>query len=67
MANNINWGENYCDILSNDAFGDYAWSANAINDVSAPTCWAGGLLPFTVDTTFYKTDTTLYTTDRTQI
>tara|TARA_R110000796_G_scaffold85414_1_gene185363 strand:+ start:2280 stop:2483 length:204 start_codon:yes stop_codon:yes gene_type:complete len=67
MANNINWGEVYCDILTNNAFGDSDWSANAINDISAPTCWAGGVLPFTADTTLYTADTTLYTADQTQL
>lgn len=70
MANNINWGKVYCEMETNSVWGtDTAWSTNYIPDFSAPTCWSGGapLIPFTVDTTAYRTDTTLYTTDRTQI
>lgn len=67
MANNINWGNNYCDILTNDGFGDYGWSANAINDISAPTCWGTGFLPLTADTTIYTADSNLITADRTQL
>lgn len=67
MANSINWGNNYCDILTNKAFGDYGWSANAINDVSAPECWGTGFLPLKVSTTLYSADNTSITADQTQI
>jgi len=67
MANSINWGKVYCDIITKDAFGDYAWSANAINDISAPTCWGTGFLPLTADTTIYTADSNLITADQTQI
>jgi len=67
MANTINWGKIYCSTLTNGAFGDYGWSANAINDISAPTCWGTGFLPLTADTTIYTADSNLITADQTQI
>ena len=67
MANNINWGNNYCEMLTDGAFGDYGWSANAINDVSAPTCWGTGFLPLTADNTLFRADNTIITADQTQI
>ncbi len=68
MANLINWGKTYCYILTNEAFGvDYEYSANAINDLSAPECWDGGLLPLTADSTAYSSDTNILTADMTQI
>ena len=67
MANNINWGNIYCKILTDGAFGDYGWSANAINDISAPTCWGTGFLPLTADTTLYSADNSNITADQTQL
>ena len=68
MANNINWGKVYCEMLTNEGWGqDAAYSANAVNDLSAPTCWGGVFLPFTSDTTLYRADTTILTADQTQI
>jgi hypothetical protein len=68
MANNINWGKVYCEMLTDESWGqDYGWSANAVNDLSAPTCWGGGFLPLTADTTLYRADTNLLTADQTQI
>lgn len=68
MANNINWGKIYCDMLTNEGWGadaDYT-VGTSIPDFSAPTCWT--LVPaFTADTTLYTADTTQYKADATQI
>ena len=66
MANNINWGKIYCEMLTNNAFGDSYWSVNAINDKSAPSCWGGGFLPLTADTTLFTADNNTLTADQTQ-
>jgi len=67
MANSINWGKEYCDMVTNSAFGaDVNYTTRYIPDFSAPTCWTI-VDAFTVDTTSYKTDTTSITTDKTQI
>jgi len=67
MANNINWGKIYCEMVTNSGFGsDTDYTTEFIPDFSAPTCWT--LVPaFTVDTTLYKADTTQYKADATQI
>jgi hypothetical protein len=66
MANNINWGKVYCEMLTNEGWGqDADYSANAVNDLSAPTCWDAFRL--TADTTLYRADTTFLTADQTQI
>ena len=68
MANQINWGKIYCDMLTNESWGadsDYT-VGTSIPDFSAPTCWT--LVPaFTADTTSFRADTTLYTADTTQL
>jgi hypothetical protein len=68
MANNINWGKIYCDMLTNEGWGADAdfTVGTSIPDFSAPTCWTL-VDAFTVDTTAYRTDTTSVTTDQTQI
>ena len=67
MANTINWGKVYCEMVTNSSFGsDTSYTTESIPDNSAPACWT--LVPaFTVDTTLYKADTTLYKADATQI
>ena len=74
MANQINWGKIYCEMIDNSAWGqDEQWSTYAINDISAPTCW--GLVPvtpFTADLISYfggnlTADTTQFTADKTQL
>ena len=74
MANQINWGKIYCEMIDNSAWGqDEQWSTYAINDISAPTCW--GLVPvtpFTADMISYfggnlTADTTQFTSDKTQL
>lgn len=74
MANLINWGKIYCEMIDNSAWGqDEQWSTYAINDISAPTCW--GLVPvtpFTADMISYfggnlTADTTQFTSDKTQL
>lgn len=74
MANQINWGKIYCEMIDNSAWGqDEQWSTYAINDISAPTCW--GLVPvtpFTADMISYfggnlTADTTQFTADKTQL
>ena len=67
MSNGINWGEIYCKILTKGGFGDHGWSANAIDDISAPACWGTGFLALTSDTNLYKADSNLITSDITQI
>ena len=66
MSNTINWGIIYCDMEQYGSFGtDTFWSTNAINDISAPSCWVTFAL--TADTTKYLADTTLLTADITQL
>lgn len=74
MANQINWGKIYCEMIDNSAWGqDEQWSTYAINDISAPTCW--GLVPvtpFTADMISYfggnlTADTIQFTADKTQL
>ena len=74
MANLINWGKIYCEMIDDSAWGqDEQWSTYAINDISAPTCW--GLVPvtpFTADLISYfggnlTADTTQFTADKTQL
>jgi len=71
MANNINWGEIYCSMITNIGFGqDTAFSTEAIPDISAPACW--GTFPLTADLTEisgtpFLADTTLYKADQTQL
>ena len=70
MANNINWGKVYCDMVTNSGFGtDTAYSTNYIPDFSAPSCW--GTFELTADLTQisgtpFLADTTLYRADATQ-
>ena len=66
MANNINWGKVYCEMLTNNSWGaDIRWSTNAVNDLSAPLCWDAFKL--TADLTIYTADTKLLTADQTQL
>lgn len=74
MANLINWGKIYCEMIDNSAWGqNEQWSTFAVNDISAPTCW--GLVPvtpFTADLISYfggnlTADTTQFTADKTQL
>ena len=69
MANNINWGAIYCEMITNEGFGsDTAFSTNFIPDVSAPSCWGTFELrasltqisgiPFRADTINYRADAT---------
>jgi hypothetical protein len=66
MANNINWGKIYCEMVTNSSWGeDSDYTTEFIPDFSAPTCWTL-VDAFTVDTTTYRTDSTQYTTDQTK-
>ena len=48
MANSINWGSVYCQMITDESFGaDTAYSTNNIPDLSAPTCW--GTFALTAD------------------
>jgi hypothetical protein len=69
MANNINWGKIYCDMITDKGFGsDTAFSTNFIPDISAPSCWDTFELradltnisgtPFRADTHNYRADAT---------
>jgi|TARA_R100000908_G_C3638827_1_gene76086 hypothetical protein len=70
MANNINWGKVYCEMVTNSAWGtDSAFTTEFIPDISAPSCWA--TFPITADLTqisgtAFLADTTLYRADATQ-
>ena len=68
MANTINWGKIYCEMLDNSGWGaDTSYTVGeSIPDASAPSCWTL-VAGFTADTTVYKADTTLFTADATQI
>ena len=67
MANNINWGKVYCDMLTNSAWGaDTTWSTKYVPDFSAPTCWSV-TDPFSADSTLFTADMTQYTADKTEL
>ena len=67
MANLIDWGKIYCEMIDNSAWGvDEVYTTEFIPDFSAPSCWSL-VDAFKVDTTLYTADTTLYTADATQI
>ncbi len=71
MANNINWGKIYCDMITDKGFGnDTAYSTNFIPDISAPSCW--GTFELTADLTeisgtAFRASTDKYRADATQI
>ena len=69
MANSIDWGKVYCDMVTNKGFGlDATYTVGlSIHDASAPVCWGGtGLVPpFSVDLTTVTVDSTLFTSDAT--
>lgn len=69
MANSIDWGKIYCEMITNKGFGlddDYTVGLS-IHDGSAPVCWAdSGLIPaLSVDTNTIKVDSTLFNADAT--
>tara|TARA_R100001443_G_scaffold73523_1_gene81453 strand:+ start:435 stop:650 length:216 start_codon:yes stop_codon:yes gene_type:complete len=70
MANSINWGSVYCQMITDESFGsDTAYSTNNIPDLSAPTCW--GTFALTADLTSisgtaFLADTTNYKASATQ-
>ena len=59
MANNINWGKIYQSSWWGDLTNTINWGIIYKQDALVS-------VPFTVDTTAYKTDTTQYRTDQTQ-
>lgn len=61
MANTINWGKVYCEMVTNKTWGDEVYTTNAINDLSAPSCWT--TFTISADTTLYSADTTSLTAD----
>ena len=66
MANNINWGNVYCEMEQDGSFGtDTLWSTNAINDIASPTCWV--TFRVSTDSTLFTGDSTTLTADRTQL
>ena len=71
MANSINWGKIYCEMVDDGSFGtDVSWSTRSIYDPSAATCW--DTFAITADRTTisgvaFLADTTNYTADVTQI
>ena len=74
MANSINWGKVYCEMLDNSSWGqDTQYTTFYIPDFSAPTCWGTvPVTPFTADLVSYfggdiTVDTTQFRTDRTQL
>jgi hypothetical protein len=69
MANTIDWGKIYCNMIDNTGWGaDTAWSTNFVPDFSAPSCWGTFALtadltnisgtPLTADTIDYNADAT---------
>ena len=74
MANSINWGKVYCDMITNKAWGqDTQWSTFSVNDLSAPACWSGDnpVTPFSADLISYfggnlTADTIDFKADKTQ-
>ncbi len=75
MANSINWGKVYCEMITNKGWGlDTQWSTFSVNDLSAPTCWSGvsPVTPFTADLISYfggniTADNVDFTADKTQL
>ena len=66
MANNINWGKVYCEMETNDSWGqDTYWSTNSVPDISAPDCWLGFIIR--ASSTLFTSDTTTLTADKTQL
>ncbi len=61
MANTINWGKVYCEMVTNSSWGDEVHTTNAINDDSTPTCWT--TFTISADSTLYSADTTSLTAD----
>ena len=61
MANTINWGKVYCEMVTNSSWGDEVHTTNAINDLSCPTCWT--TFTISADSTLYSADTTSLTAD----
>ncbi len=52
MANNVNWGKVYCEILGNGAFGDVFYNTNSIPNNSVPTCWTTSVVTDVVVSSF---------------
>jgi len=74
MANQINWGKIYCEMITNESWGQNTqWSTFAVNDISAPTCWGTvPVTPFTADMVSYfggnlTADNAVFTADKTQL
>jgi hypothetical protein len=62
MANTVNWGKVYCNMVTNNSWGlDIAYTTQAINDLSTPTCWT--TFTISADTTDFTADTTSLTAD----
>ena len=62
MANTVNWGKVYCNMVTNNSWGvDIAYTTNAINDLSTPTCWT--TFTISADSTEFTADTTTITAD----
>jgi hypothetical protein len=62
MANTVNWGKVYCNMVTNNSWGvDIAYTTNAINDLSTPTCWT--TFTISADSTEFSADTTTITAD----
>ena len=70
MANNINWGAIYCNMITDEGFGsDTAFSTNFIPDISAPSCWDTFELRTdltNISGTAFRADTINYRADATQ-
>lgn len=75
MANSINWGKAYCEMITNKGWGqDTQWSTFAIYDPGAPACWSGvnPVTPFTADLISWfggnlTADTIQFKADKTQL
>lgn len=62
MANTVDWGKIYCNMVTNNSWGvDVAYTTQAINDLSTPTCWT--TFTISADTTDFTCDTTALTAD----
>ena len=62
MANTVNWGKVYCNMVTNNSWGvDIAYTTNAINDLSTPTCWT--TFTISADTTDFSADNIDITAD----
>lgn len=62
MANTVDWGKVYCNMVTNNSWGvDLGFTTNAVNDDSTPACWT--VFTISADSTDFTSDSTSLTAD----